>query len=90
MCEDDGSFIRILAATGSEHVLRVNNELTFNDVITALKHKLHFNCPARSFGIVATRHTNRIPLPTELLVNPLFILYTGCHKQFYLVTIYHF
>ena len=74
MSEDDGSFLRIHAATGSEHVLRVTTNLTFEEVTTALRDKLHMNCPVKTLGIVATRQSNRITLPPALLVRVLIQL----------------
>ena len=75
MSEDDGSFIRIQAATGSEHVLRVTTKLTFDDVTTALRDKLHMDCPVKTLGIVATRQSNRITLPPPLLVRNVDVTY---------------
>ena len=84
MCEDDGTFIRVRAATGSEHVLRVTAKLTFDDVITALRDKLHMNCPVKTLGIVATRQSNRITLPPTLLVRNINIIHMyfkqGCNR----------
>ena len=68
MCEENGSFIRILTASGTEHVVRVSDVLTFNDVRTTLKHKLNFDLPVNSLGIVATKLSNRMTLPPALLV----------------------
>ena len=94
MCEENGSFIRILAATGLEHVLRVNNELTYNDVISALKRKLHFNCPLKSLAIVATRLSNRMTLPAALLVKSIIHSSTLAQEQlfpifYYPTIVYH-